>query len=361
MQFKVKQFGWLGVSLLTCMAASATPGVFPIDVPLGLPSPKIPADNPMSQAKVDLGKKLFFDESFSYNGKVACATCHIPEHGFADVTAIGFTSAGGALARNTPTTVNAALNDFQFWDGRAESLEAQVADVARPAGDTSISIHKAVKKCAENKEYESMFQKAFGGPPTAQAFCQAISAYERTYLSGNTRFDRYYFKGEQTALTPLEKQGLDVFMGKGNCNACHTVTPKSADNPGSAPFIDQKFHNIGVGVYGTRLKDAGRYYVTGEDSDFGAFKTPTLRNVALTSPYMHDGSLPTLDAVVEFYNKGGGANKNLDREMKPLHLTPPEKKSLVAFLKTLSDDQLSQMYVPVPVLQERIKKLLKDQ
>src|SRR5262249_30012711 len=143
---------------------------------------------------------------------------------------------------------------------------------------------------------------------------------------------------------------------KGNCSVCHTVNQKD----GVATFIDQKFHNTGVGAYGTRMKDAGRYYVTGERSDFGAFKTPTLRNVALTSPYMHDGSMPTLEAVVDFYNRGGLANKNLDPNMKPLNLTGSEKHALVAFLRTLSDEKLAKIYMPVAKLQERINKVLKE-
>jgi cytochrome c peroxidase len=329
-------------------------------VPLGLVKPNVPADNPMNQDKVALGKKLFYDPSFSFNGKVACATCHIPEHGFADITAIGFTSAGGALQRNTPTMVNAALNNFQFWDGRAASLEAQVADVARPGGDTSIHINQAVKTVQSDKEYTEMFEKAFGGPPTAEKFCQAISAYERTYLSGNTRFDRYFFNGEQSALNATEQKGLAVFMGKGNCISCHSINAKTAESPGYALFMDQKFHNIGVGAYGTRMHDSGRYLVTGERSDFGAFKTPTLRNVALTSPYMHDGSIATLDAVVAYYDRGGNANKNLDPLMKPLHLTAAEKKALVAFLKTLSDDELEKIYLPNSVIQARINKILAE-
>jgi cytochrome c peroxidase len=329
---------------------------FVIDVPLGDAAPKIPADNPMSQAKVELGKKLFYDPSFSFNGKVACATCHIPEHGFADITATGFTSAGGQLPRNTPSAVNAAINQFQFWDGRAESLEAQVAEVARPAGDTSININKAVKKCATNKEYADLFEKAFAGEATSQRFCQAIAAFERTLLAGNTKFDRFLFKGEEAALTQAEKRGYEIFVGKGNCSACHSI-----DKAGSnAIFIDNKFHNTGVGAYGTRMKDAGRYNVTGEESDFGSFKTPSLRNVALTSPYMHDGSFPTLESVVEFYNKGGNANKYLDPLIKPLHLNSCEKHDLIEFLKTLSDDNLAKTYLPPKVLQDRINKVLKE-
>ncbi|HEY9731966.1 MAG TPA: cytochrome c peroxidase [Drouetiella sp.] len=360
MRFKLTSQGAIFTSFLLCLAAVANPAAYDVKVPLGLVGPKIPSNNPVTEEKVALGKKLFYDESFSFNGHVACATCHIPEHGFADITPIGFTSAGGQLARNTPTSINAALNDFQFWDGRAASLEAQVADVARPAGDTSININTAIKSCNSNPEYVAMFQKAFNSPPTPETFCQAISSYERTTLSGDTRFDRFLFKGEKDALTPLEKKGYEVFTNKGNCTSCHTIVPPAADKPGNATFIDQKFHNIGIGAYGTRMKDAGRYYVTGERSDFGAFKTPTLRNVDLTSPYMHDGSLATLEKVVDYYDRGGNANKGLDPLMKPLHMTKEEKKALVAFLKTLSDDKLKKEYLPVKQIQARINKVLKQ-
>lgn len=362
MKFEIKRKRWevltVGALLTTCLAAPAVPEVFDLKIPLGLISVPIPKGAELSQDKVDLGRKLYYDQQFSYNGKMACASCHMPEHGFADFTPTGFTSLGGPLPRNTPTSVNACFNNYEFWDGRADSLEEQIGDVFHRTADTSIDLNDAVKMLNTSKEYPALFQKAFGGPPTGENFCIAIASFERAQLSGDTRFDRYMYKGDKSALTQQEKDGFAIFMGKGNCQTCHLVVPKQGNNPGYALFMDQKFHNLGVGAFGKRMKDGGRYLVTGDHDDLGKFKTPNLRNAELTSPYMHDGSIATLEDVVEFYDKGGTANPNLDKEIKPLGLSVDEKKALVAFLKTITDDKLAKAYVPPSELAARLQKQL---
>jgi cytochrome c peroxidase len=362
MQSRVKHFGLIAITLLISLAATATPQAFDLKIPLGLVPPKVPENNPLTQDKVELGKRLFFDQKLSLNGRMSCAICHVPEHGFADFLPFGFTVIGGNLARNTPTIINAALSDYQFWDGRASSLEGQVEAVYHRAADTSIDINDIVVKLRESPDYVVEFKKVFNSPPTKENLCQAIASYERTALSGDTRFDRYYYKDEPSALNLEEKIGLAVFMGKGNCNACHLVVKPTNANPGAALFIDQKFHNLGVGAYSfKRMKDGGRYLVTGDLKDIGKFKTPNLRNCELTSPYMHDGSLATLEDVVDFYDRGGNKNMNLDPLMKPLHLTEKEKKGLAAFLKTLTDEKLAKLYVPVPDLKKRMEQTLESE
>lgn len=362
-EFKGKRWETVTVAALvtTGLAALAAPAMFDLPIPLGLYAPPIPKGAELTQDKIDLGKKLYYDQQFSYNGKMACASCHMPEHAFADFTATGFSSIGGSLPRNTPSSVNACYSNYMFWDGRADTLEEQVGDVYHRTADTSIDLNDVVKMLNTSKDYPAMFQKAFGSPPTGENFCIAIASFERAQLSGGTRFDRYMYKGDKSALTQQEKDGLGIFMGKGNCQTCHMVVPNQGKNPGYAVFMDQKFHNIGVGVFNKRMKDAGRYLVTGDHDDLGKFKTPNLRNVELTSPYMHDGSVATLEECVELFDRGGNPNKNLDTEIKPLCLSADEKKSLVAFLKTLTDDKLAKAYVPVEELSKALQKQLDDE
>lgn len=339
--------------------AIAAPVAFDSAVPLGLVPPKIPKNNQLTEAKAKLGEKLFYDGRLSMNGLMSCSSCHMPEHGFADFLPLGFTAIGGPLQRNTPTIVNAAMSDYQFWDGRSASLEEQIDAVYHLTADASIDTRAIVKKLNAMPEYVSEFKKAFNSRPSIDTFCKAIASYERTALSGNTRFDRFFFQDDRNALSEVEKQGFDIFIGKGNCTSCHLISKDRHDKHASALFIDQQFHNLGIGAFSAkRMKDGGRYLVTGDPKDLGKFKTPGLRNVELTDPYMHDGSLSTLDEVVEFYDRGGNANPNLDPQIKPLHLSKEEKTALTAFLKTLTDEKLAKLYVPVPELQRRARESL---
>ena len=307
-----------------------------IVTPLGLPDLVVPADNPVTAETVALGKKLFFDPRLSADSTVSCASCHSPERGFSDgrKTALGVRQQVGN--RNAPTVVNAAYNVRQFWDGRAATLEDQAAGpIANP-----IEMNAPHGDCEDRlsgiPEYRDLFAKAFGEGEIRMLHIQkAIAAYERTVISGNSPFDRYFYGGDKSALSEAQVRGMAIFMdrAKGNCTACHLVGAKSA------LFADGLFHNIGAGLNAEgELTDLGRFVETKKESDKGAFKTPSLRNVAQSGPYMHDGRLKTLREVVDFYVGGGSSNPHLDKQIKPLTLTGLEREDLVAFLESLTGE-----------------------
>jgi cytochrome c peroxidase len=280
------------------------------DPPLGLDLfMPVPDSNPLTPAKVALGKRLFFDKSLSIDGTVACDTCHILKSAFADSNPIAIGVRGRKGTRNAPSLVNRGYSGVQFWDGRSPSLEHQVLEpVFNPdeLGSTPEALERATRL------------------PRA-TIAEALASYVRTIRSGNSRFDRFV-AGDTSALTILEQSGLRVFRGKGNCVACH-VGPN---------FTDEQFHNTGVAWRDGRFLDEGRFAVSGAIRDRGAFKTPTLREIAQTAPYMHDGSFKTLEDVIDFYSDGGRANPNLDQRIQRVGLTPEEKRALAAFLQTLS-------------------------
>jgi cytochrome c peroxidase len=329
----------LGLLLASCggpvnEAPVGTP--LAITVPLGLPPLPVPDDNPMTAETVALGKKLYFDPKLSADNTVSCASCHAPEHGFGDgrKTAQGVRQQTGN--RNAPTVLNAAFGSLQFWDGRAVSLEEQAAGpIANPI-EMNLPHNECVKRLNGDAEYVALFARAFGeGRITMGKVQRAIAAFERTVISGNSPFDRYMYGGDKSAMSEAAVRGLAIFMDRdrGNCTACHQVGPKSA------LFTDGQFHNVGAGLSPEgELVDLGRYEQTKRESDKGAFKTPTLRNVALTAPYMHDGSLKTLRAVVDFYVGGGSSNPYLDPQLRPLALTGKDREDLVAFLESLTGE-----------------------
>ena len=300
---------------------------YPLKAPLGLDEENfiIPKDNPITKAKVALGKQLYFDPRLSVDGTVSCATCHNPALGFSNGLPFGVGIKGQKGNRNTPTVINRIFSTLQFWDGRAASLEEQALGPIQNPIEMGFTLEGVVKRLNGIKGYREQFRKVFGTDVTADGIAKAIAAFERTLISGDSPFDRYEFGGDEKALSPAAKRGLEIFRGKGNCASCHA----------GPNFTDERFHNLGVG-FDKPNPDLGRYNVTKKEEDKGAFKTPTLRDVALTAPYMHDGSLKTLEEVIEFYNKGGIKNPYLDKEIKPLNLTEQEKKDLVAFLKALT-------------------------
>lgn len=339
--------------------------------PLGLPPVTIPQDNPLTQAKITLGRKLFMDRRLSPNDTMSCAMCHVPEQGFTSnemVTAIGFE--GQSLRRNAPTLLNVAYMRRLFVDGREFSLENQVwSPLLTPSEMANPSVGYVIEKIRSLPDYDGLFESAFNGRgPTMETIGQAIASYERTLVSGNSRFDRWYYGKQPDALSPLEQAGFRLFTGKAECAACHTIGKKYA------LFTDNQFHNTGIGWFHSIGKDdrryrvqlapgvfteiegaavesvsepeqndVGRYEITLNPADRWAYKTPSLRNVALTAPYMHDGSLPTLEAVIDFYDRGGIDNPNKDPRLKPLHLSPQEKRALVAFLKSLTGDNVHRL------------------
>jgi cytochrome c peroxidase len=302
---------------------------------LGLPPVPFPADNPPTQETIELGRALFSSKRLSKDGTIACASCHDPQRGFADPRRVSEGVAGAKGNRQAPPALNAAFWKAQFWDGRAASLEEQAKG---PIQNSLEMAHTAagVERDAA-REFAPLFAKAFGDPAvTLERIARAIAAYERTLVSGNSPFDRYLYGGDRQALSAAAIRGLDVFRvpEKGNCAACHLVGKEHA------LLTDGQFHNLGAGMNAEgELTDAGRYKVTQRERDRGAFKTPSLRNVALTAPYMHDGSLKTLKEVVVFYVGGGNANPQRDPLLHPLtHLTRQDREDLVAFLEALTGE-----------------------
>ncbi|OFW44319.1 MAG: hypothetical protein A3J28_08900 [Acidobacteria bacterium RIFCSPLOWO2_12_FULL_60_22] len=320
---------------------------FPIAAPLGLPPVPIPADNPPTAETIALGRRLYYDPMLSVDNTVSCATCHHPDHGFSDGKPVSEGVRGKKGGRNSPTVFNSAYYTVQFWDGRAPSLEKQAEGPMQNPIEMAHTLEGAESRLMADPGYRAAFERAFGpGRITYAMVEKAIASFERTVISGDSPFDRFFYGGDKDALTAGGKRGLEIFRDpkKGNCAACHTLEDQQA------LFSDNKFHNLGIGADPQgNLKDLGRYEVTKQESDKGAFKTPSLRNVALTAPYMHDGSLPTLQSVIDFYVAGGNSNPNLDKEMKPLDfLSFSERADLLAFLISLTGKMPPDVGPPQP-------------
>lgn len=334
--------------------------------PLGLPAVQLPPDSPLTQARIELGRTLFMDRRLSHNNTLSCGMCHVPEQGFTSNelgTAIGLE--GQTIRRNSPTVYNVAYVEQLFHDGREFSLENQAWGPLLAANEmANPSIGYVIEKIKVLPEYTDRFERAFAGRgPDLLTVGQALAAYQRTLISGNSRFDRWYFGREPTALSAAEQAGFQLFRGKAGCSTCHVVADKHAI------FTDNSFHNTGIGYahsmglpkthrvqlapgnlvevedktlnsFENPLPDVGRYEVTLDPADSWAYRTPGLRNIALTSPYMHDGSLATLEDVVEFYDRGGIDNPQKDPLLKPLALSLEEKKALTAYLRSLTGDNV---------------------
>ena len=275
--------------------------------------------------KIVLGKKLFFDPILSKDGKVSCASCHKPEHGFADDKPVSDGINGQKGDRNTPTVFNTAHLKFLFWDGRAQSLEEQALGPIKNPKEMGETVKGVLTKLNNNPQYVKEFAAAFGQTPisTSQVL-RAIADFERTIISKDSDYDRFV-AGDKKALSDSAKRGMDLFFGKAMCIACH----KGPD------FTDGDFHNIGLPI----TDDVGRSAVSITGKDTRKFKTPTLRETTNTAPYFHKGQFETLEAVVAFYNAGGGDDGYKDPLKKPLNLTEQEQNDLVAFLRSLSGRQ----------------------
>ena len=353
--------------LFICLPVSAAQ-------PLGLPPLPIPADNPQTPEKIALGDKLFNDKRFSTTGEVNCATCHKKDQAFTDNLSVseGINQLTGT--RNAPTVINAAYMTTQFWDGREPSLEAQSAQPFLNPVEMGLKDHDPILKIVRSDpEYVTLFKKAFGkagDQVTMKEVKQALAAFERTIIAGDSPFDRYQYGGDKEAMSPAAIRGLEVFIGQGRCVSCHVIEQTQA------LFTNNRFHNIGVGfikladkedeVIGAFLEskqegasvdievltnentsELGRLAISGKVQDIAAFKTSTLRNIDKTGPYMHDGSLQTLEDVVTFYNNGGRLVETdplspyLDGGIRPLKLTDQQKADLVEFMKALTSPQFA--------------------
>ncbi len=308
--------------------------------PLGLPPIPWPEDNPYTKEKAELGRLLYFDKRLSSDGKISCASCHNMRCGYSDCRAIAIGINHSKGTRHSPTIINSAYSKHLFWDGRVSSLEEQCkGPISNPKEMTVIkNVHEAHLRCAEKIQdipsYKPLFKKVFGKDKiTINEIAQAIATFERIVVSGNSPYDRYQ-AGDRSALTPGQIQGLAVFKKVG-CANCHS----------GFNFTDGRFLNIGIGMEAA-VPDLGRYAITHVKGDLGAFKVPTLREVEHTGPYMHDGSLDSLEEVIDYYDKGGIPNKNLHPLMKPLHLSSEEKKNLLDFLKSLSGEGWQHFHEP---------------
>ena len=316
--------GLLGVTLalgINSTSAADKPTAVTFKSPSGLPDILHPADNPHLAEKVELGKQLFFDARLSSTGKVSCASCHDPEKGWSNGEAVATGVDGLKGGRSAPTVINTALQSLQFWDGRAGTLEEQALGPIQNPIEMNTTLPEAVKRLNAIPGYKAQFKKIFGTEVTAEAIGKAIAAFERTVLSGDAPYDRYT-AGDAKALSPAAERGRALFFGAARCSSCH-----SGPN-----FTDNAFHNIGVGM-DHETPDAGRFAISKLEGDTGAFKTPTLREIAKTAPYMHDGHLKTLEEVVEYYNKGGTQNAYLDEEIFELKLTKAQVADVVTFMK----------------------------
>ena len=315
------------ICLCSFLASGAALPTVAQDVPAGLKPIKYPKDNPPSEAKIELGKQLYFDGRLSSDDKVSCASCHDPAKGWSNGDAFATGVEGQQGGRSAPTVINSAYQYFQFWDGRAGSLEEQALGPIQNPIEMNMKLDDVVKKLEAIKGYRDQFQKVFGTGVTPDGIAKAIAAYERTVLSGDAPYDRYK-AGDESALGDAAKRGMKLFFGKANCSACH----------GGRNFTDNGFHNIGAS-WNAEPRDEGRFAISGLKGDTGAFKTPTLREIARTAPYMHDGSMATLEEVVDHYAKGGTDNPFLDEEIFLIKLEEQDKADLVAFMKEgLSSD-----------------------
>lgn len=320
----------LGVFWFPARAADAPP-----KPPRGLPPVFWPAGNPYSRAKAELGRLLYFDARLSADGTVSCASCHDPKAAFTDGAPVSTGIKGQHGTRSAPTVINRVFGMAQFWDGRAASLEEQAkGPIANPV-EMGMTHEAAVARIRGIAGYRPRFAAAFGSDAVdLDRIVKAIACFERTVMSGNAPYDRY-LAGDRQAMTAAQVRGMNVFVNKAKCDQCHE----------GANFTLNSYHNLGVGT-DRPDPDAGRFAVTRDPRDWGAFKTPTLREIEHTAPYMHDGSLKTLAEVIEFYDKGGIPNRNLDPAIKPLHLTARDKSDLVEFLKALGGEGWQHIAAP---------------
>jgi cytochrome c peroxidase len=290
---------------------------------VGLPE-TIPGieSTPVALARGALGRRLFFDPILSLDRTVSCASCHEPDHGFASREAKPLGVGGRRAARNAPPVFNRAFGSTHFWDGRAPTLEAQVLFPIENPDEMGLPLEQAVARLAADAGYRELFEAA-GGAPSRELLASSIAEFLRRLVVGDSPID--HFRAAKTELTPLERRGLWLFESKGRCWRCH-----SGPN-----FSDESFHDTGVGVVDGE-PEPGRFAVTKERADRGRFKTPTLRMVARTAPYMHDGSLATLEDVIRYYARGGNKNDNLDPLLLPVELSDDDVAALVALLQALS-------------------------
>lgn len=297
-----------------------------IDVPAGFPAIIHPSGNEFTPERWALGKALFYDTALSIDSTVSCASCHKLSHGFADQTPASPGVFGRPGTRNAPTLANVAYHPYFLREGGVPTLEMQVLVPISEHNEFGFNLVKITERLATNQHYQAKAQAGYGRPLDAYVITRAISLFERSLISGNSRYDQF-LHGEADALNALEKEGMNLFFSsKTNCSACHS----------GQLFTNFAFENNGIHE---KYIDNGRFRLTGKQEDLHLFKTPSLRNAGLTAPYMHDGSISTLEEVVEHYSKGGKGHWQQSAMIQPLHLSAGEKNALVSFIRSLTDEQ----------------------
>ena len=296
----------------------------PAGFPAGSPATRAPADNALTEARAQLGKRLFFDKQLSRTRAVACATCHLPEHAFSDPKPVSAGVDGRLGTRNAPALVNLAWGDSFFWDGRIATLEEQAGKPIEHPDEMDLPLADAVARIDADASYTQAFAAAYGGPVTEESLRKAIASFVRVLVSGDSPYDRH-LRGDDGGFGEAERRGEEIFRGEtGGCFHCHPV----------GMLTNEGFFNNGSAVDGG---DTGRQMVTNRTGDAGKFKVPALRNVEVSAPYMHDGSLATLEDVIDHYDGGGNGHPATDPSIEPLGLSAADKADLLAFLRALTD------------------------
>ncbi|HZM27644.1 MAG TPA: cytochrome c peroxidase [Gemmatimonadales bacterium] len=358
-----------------------------VGVPIGLARAVMPRDNPQTPEKIALGERLFFDGRLSANGTVACASCHDPRLAFTDGRPVSVGIGNRLGQRNAPTVLNALYNKFQFWDGRTATLEAQAAlPIINPVEMGQPTLDSAVARIAAVPDYRDAFRRAFGHQPNGVDLVRAIASYERSQLSFDAPFD-HFMAGDSNAIDAAAKRGWVLFNTRGRCNKCHALTDTTSR---PTTFTDDTFHNIGIGILRHRvvplahqaeqsiargdtiaidraailtpMSALGRYLITRKDADIASFKTPDLRNVLVTGPYFHDGSVTTLWDVVDHYNKGDGVQDPwLDEDIQPLALQENDIDDLVALMASLTSPSYRELAAKELTRQRQLSRTSRPQ
>jgi cytochrome c peroxidase len=316
---------WSAFLLATIGCQTDEPVAYQLAIPSWFSEMEIPAENQLTVARIDLGRKLFYEPLLSVDTSVSCGTCHKLEIAFTDGIPLSLGVDNAVGLRNAPTLANIGFAPYFFHDGGVETLELQSQQPIFSVVEMKFSIAGFLQRIVDDAEYKRMFTEAYNREPDAFGISRAIASFERTLISANSRFDQYEYQGISNALSAQEIRGKELFFSQQTkCSNCH-----------EAPlFTNYEFENIGLYL---NYSDSGRARISHLSQDNGKFKVPTLRNIELTAPYMHNGSMQSLEEVVGHFNVGGVVHPNQSDEVQPLNLTSPEKEDLVAFLKSLTD------------------------
>lgn len=298
-----------------------------LQLPVGFPAPEIPADNPLTEMKIQLGKELFFDPILSADSSISCSSCHLPEFAFSDTVALSIGINNGIGFRNAPSLANVAYSLSFLRDGGFPTLETQMAIPVQDAQEMGFTMYDLAERLKANVYYNHFFYEVFQEEPSAFGITRAVAAFERTLISGESKYDQSLRFSTGVFLTESEQEGEELFFSDAlHCSSCHS----------GFNFTNNGFENNGL--YSDYSSDEGRERITNNPGDEGKFKVPTLRNIALTAPYMHDGSLNTLEEVIEHYMSGGSDHINKSELIQPFVLSESEKVALIDFLNTLTDN-----------------------